>query len=144
MRLATSNFDELWERNLAAVAEEQRDDVGVGVEAGAFLRHVVRDDHVGAFARELGAGVFGEAFGFGGKTDEDAATARLRGIATELGENVWRGFELEREIRVLRLLAIFHRLPGGREALFDVFANFAIRGPASLRLIFCDCAAAGR
>ena len=102
MRLATSNLLSLWERNLTAVAREERDDVGVGVEAGAFLRDVVGDDHVRAFARELAAGVFGEAFGFGGKTDEHTATARLRGIATKLGENIGV-FKLRREIRVLRL-----------------------------------------
>ena len=58
---------EFREGKLAAVAEEQGDDVGVGVEAGAFLRHVVGDDHVGALAREFAASVFGEAVCFGGK-----------------------------------------------------------------------------
>jgi hypothetical protein len=32
------------ERNFAAVAQEQSDDVGVDVETGAFLRDVVRND----------------------------------------------------------------------------------------------------
>jgi len=60
-------FIELGERELAAVTEKQGDDVGVGVEACAGLGDVVSDDHVGRFALELAAGVFGEVVCFGGE-----------------------------------------------------------------------------
>ncbi len=65
-------FIELGERELAAVAEKEGDDVGVGVEAGAGLGDVVGDDHVCCFALELAAGVFGDVVCFGGEAYEDA------------------------------------------------------------------------
>ena len=78
---AVGHFElaELGQRNFAAVAQEQRDDVGVRVEAGAFLRHVVRDDDIRAFAREFGARVFRDVVRFGGESDEERDCLFWRG-----------------------------------------------------------------
>ena len=86
----------VWERDFAAVAKEQRDDIRVRVEAGAFLRHVVGDDHVRALARELGARIFGDVVGLRGKAHQDAVALRR----AQLGENVGRGLEFEGEALV--------------------------------------------
>ncbi len=87
----------LWQWNFAAIAKEQGDDVGVRVEAGAFLRHVVGDDHVRALALELAARIFGDAVGFGGEADQDAAIVRVLRGAAEFRKNIGRGFEIERD-----------------------------------------------
>jgi hypothetical protein len=60
-------FIELGKRKLAAVAEKKGDNVGVGIEAGSGLGHVVGDDHVGGFSLEFTAGVFGDVVCFGGE-----------------------------------------------------------------------------
>ena len=77
MRLATSNLVILGSgisrpsrRNIVTMFVSR-------VEAGAFLRHVVCDDHVRAFALELGARIFGDAIGFRGKSHQNAGCLLL-------------------------------------------------------------------
>src|SRR6516164_2567390 len=55
------------ERQSAAIRENQGDDVGVDVEAGAFLGDVVRHHEVQIFRLELAAGIFYELFRLGGE-----------------------------------------------------------------------------
>ena len=83
----------LRQRNLAAIAQIQSDDVRVGVESGAFLRHVIRDNHVRALSRELAASILRHVIGLRGKTDQHS----IAFFAAKLGENVRRGFQLQRE-----------------------------------------------
>src|SRR5271163_4205264 len=63
---------ELGERELAAIAEEERDNVGVGIEAGAGLGDIVGYDHVGGFSLELATRVFCDIICFGGEAYENA------------------------------------------------------------------------
>src|SRR5579863_2701222 len=65
-------FIEMGEREFAAIAEEEGDDVGVGIEAGAGLRDVIRDDHGGGFTLQLAARVFCDVICFSGEAYEDA------------------------------------------------------------------------
>src|ERR1700720_1389955 len=87
----------LWQSNFAAIAQVHGDDVGVRVEASAFLRHVIGDDHVRALALELAARIFSHAIGFGGEPNQDAAVVRVLRRAAEFCENIGRGLEIERD-----------------------------------------------
>jgi hypothetical protein len=77
------------QREIAAVAREERDDVGVAIEAGAFRGDIVGDDKVGVLRSELLSSVFRDVLGFGGKSDYKAIALGSRNTA----ENIGRGLE---------------------------------------------------
>jgi len=85
-------FGQLWQGEVAAIAREERDDVGVVVEAGAFGSYVVGYDQVGVFGAEFFAGVFGDVIGFGGESYDQEIAFRLGGF----GKDVGRGLEAKR------------------------------------------------
>src|ERR1700690_1979304 len=76
------------EGDIAAVSKEQRDDICIGIKASALLGDVVCDDHIGALARELSAGVVSDVTSLCGESDEDAGAM----LAPELGEDIGRRF----------------------------------------------------
>ena len=63
----------LQRQRFVPVAPNQRDDVGVDLESGAGLQHVVGDDEVGALRLELPARASHEVVGLGGEPDDDGA-----------------------------------------------------------------------
>src|SRR5262249_8725268 len=86
-------FAELRKREVATIAGEDGDDIGVYVEAGAFGGHVVSDNEVGMFVFEFLPGVFRDAVGFSGKTNDQA----IAFFAGHGGENVGVRDELQRD-----------------------------------------------
>ncbi len=63
-------FGHFGERQIAAIAREQGDDVRVNVEPRAFGGDIVGDDQVGVFLRKFFARVLGDLAGFGGKSND--------------------------------------------------------------------------
>ena len=81
------------EREVAAIARENGDDVGVGIKAGAFGGDIVGNDDVGVFRDEFAAGVFGDVFSFRSEPQDETVTF----FAGEGGEDVWIRSEAENE-----------------------------------------------
>ncbi len=81
---------QLGERNFLPVAAVESDDVRVRVEAGAFLRDIIRDNHVRGLALQLTASVFRDCIRLRRETDEDLIPL----LATEFREDIRRRLEL--------------------------------------------------
>ena len=81
MRCGDFALGQLRESQIAAIAGEQSDDVGVVVEARAFGGDVVRDDQIGVLGGELFAGILGHVVRLRGEADDEPIAlcfARLR------------------------------------------------------------------
>src|SRR5262249_10115333 len=94
---------EFGKREIAAVAREERDDVGVELEACAFGGHVVGYDQVGVFGDEFFARVFCDVISFGGETDNGGGDL----VAANDGQNVDGWFK--REMQSVGVLLNFGR-----------------------------------
>jgi hypothetical protein len=83
---------ELRQRQVAAIARKQGDNICVVVEAGAFGGYVVRDDEIGILRCEFFAGVFRDVVRFGRESNNKAVAFGLRGF----GQNIRRWFKTKR------------------------------------------------
>ena len=90
--LSDFGFAELGQREVTAIAGEERDDVGVVVEAGAFGGDVIGDDEVCVFRGELFARVVGDLICLGGEAYDEAIAFCLGGF----GENIGRRLKAKR------------------------------------------------
>jgi len=77
---ALGNFAlaQLRERQVAAIAREQGDDIRVVVEAGAFRGHVICYDEIGILGGQFFAGVLCDVVGLGGESNDDSVAFCVR------------------------------------------------------------------
>src|SRR6201997_1982961 len=82
------------ERQIAAIAREQGDDVGAHIETRTFSGDIVGDDQVGVFLREFFARILGDIAGFGGKSNDQAISF----LARDSGEDIGIRFQSQRDL----------------------------------------------
>ena len=70
------NLGQLWQRLFAPFSMENRNDIGVVIEARAGSRDVVGHDQIRGLLRQLAPGVFGHLLGFGREADENRSPFR--------------------------------------------------------------------
>ena len=100
----------LRQRQIAAIAGEQGDDICVVVEAGAFGGDVVGDDKIGVLCDELFAGIFRDVVRFGGEANDDCSTF----VSASFGENIRRWLEMNVRAALCSALFFLRRFrPGG-------------------------------